>query len=201
MFTGIVKCIGTIFESIPNQDGKTLTIHIPNISNQNIGDSISVAGCCLTITSIDGDLYTFYISAQTLKQTNLTLVHKGQKVNIEQAMLASTPLGGHLVSGHIDEVAQVVQIQSYKNTHTLFVELSPHGKNSVIKKGSIAIDGVSLTIMNIKGKCVELNIIPHTWENTTLSTLNTTANNLINVELDQMMKIISKKIEAHFSQQ
>jgi riboflavin synthase len=114
-------------------------------------------------------------------------------------MLASTPLGGHLVSGHVDEVARITTVEFNQNTYKIYVGLSPQGKKSVVKKGSIAINGVSLTIMNINGKIIELNIIPHTWNNTTLCTVNDSTNNLVNVEFDQMVKIINKKIDEHFA--
>ena len=124
---------------------------------------------------------------------------KGQSVNAEPAMLASTPLGGHMVSGHVDEVAKIVDVQLNQNTHKLYVEVSPQGKKWAMKKGSIAIDGVSLTVMNIQGKVVELNVIPHTLQNTTLKNIDAISNNLVNVEFDQMTKIIAKKIDEHFA--
>jgi riboflavin synthase len=199
MFTGIIKYIGTVFENTPQQDGKNLTIRIPHLKNQEIGDSISIMGCCLTVTNIHGDIFSFYVSAETLKQTTLAMLIKGQSVNAEPAMLASTPLGGHMVSGHVDEVAKIVDVQLNQNTHKLYVEVSPQGKKWAMKKGSIAIDGVSLTVMNIQGKVVELNVIPHTLQNTTLKNIDAISNNLVNVEFDQMTKIIAKKIDEHFA--
>lgn len=199
MFTGIIKYIGTVVSNIPKEDGKNLTILIPHLPKQEVGDSIAIMGCCLTVTQIEGDLYQFYVSNETLKQTTMAMLSKGQKTNIEHAMLASTPFGGHIVLGHIDEVARIVDIQHTNNTRKIFVEISPRGKRDVIKKGSITVDGVSLTIMGISGKVLELNVIPHTWENTTLSLLNTTTNNLVNIEFDQMSKIIQKHIENHFA--
>ncbi len=200
MFTGIIKHIGFVVSNIQEQDGKVLTVKILNVKQAiDIGDSVSIEGCCLTVTKVDGDCLSFYVSKETLKQTTLALLVKGQRVNIELAMLASTPLGGHLVSGHIDEVARITTVEFNQNTYKIYVELSPQGKKSVVKKGSIAINGVSLTIMNINGKIIELNIIPHTWNNTTLCTVNDSTNNLVNVEFDQMVKIINKKIDEHFA--
>jgi len=200
MFTGIIKHIGLVVSNIQEQDGKVLTVKILNVKQAiDIGDSVSIEGCCLTVIKVDGDCLSFYISKETLKQTTLALLVKGQNVNIEPAMLASTPLGGHLVSGHIDEVARITTVEFNQNTYKIYFELSPQGKKSVVKKGSIAINGVSLTIMNINGKTIELNIIPHTWNNTTLCTVNDSTNNLVNVEFDQMVKIINKKIDEHFA--
>jgi riboflavin synthase len=200
MFTGIIKHIGLVVSNTQEQDGKVLTVKILNVKQAiDIGDSISIEGCCLTVIKIDGDCFSFYISKETLKQTTLALLVKGQYVNTEPAILASTPLGGHLVSGHIDEVARVTTVEFNQNTYKIHVELSPQGKKGVVKKGSIAINGVSLTVMNINGKIIELNIIPHTWNNTTLCILNDSTNNLVNVEFDQMVKIINKKIDEHFA--
>lgn len=199
MFTGIIKHIGTVFENTSEKDGRNLMVRIPSLEKQQIGDSISIMGCCLTITQINADVFSFYISADTLRQTTLAMLSKGQSVNCEPAMLASTPLGGHLVSGHVDEVGRVVEIQTIQNTHKIYVEISPQGKKWVVKKGSIAIDGVSLTIMGIQGRVVELNIIPHTMQWTTLKNLDLLSSNLVNVEYDQMAKMISKKIDEHFA--
>lgn len=200
MFTGIIKHIGKVFENTPDGDGRNLVIVIPKLQNQEVGDSVAVMGCCLTITHIQNGAFSFYISAETLKQTTLGMLVKGQSVNIEPAALASTPLGGHMVSGHVDEVARVVEITSVGNTCKMYVEVSPTGKKWLLKKGSIAIDGVSLTIMNIKGKVIELNVIPHTLQNTTLHLVNASANNLVNVEYDQISKMISRKIAEHFDE-
>ena len=200
MFTGIIKHIGLVVSNTQEQDGKVLTVKILNVKQAiDIGDSISIEGCCLTVIKIDGDCFSFYISKETLKQTTLALLVKGQHVNTEPAILASTPLGGHLVSGHVDEVARITTVEFNQNTYKIHVELSPQGKKGVVKKGSIAINGVSLTVMNINGKIIELNIIPHTWNNTTLCILNDSTNNLVNVEFDQMVKIINKKIDEHFA--
>jgi riboflavin synthase len=200
MFTGIIKHIGLVVSNMQEQDGKVLTVRILNVKQEiDIGDSISIDGCCLTVTKIDGDCFSFYVSKETLKQTILALLVKGQSVNTEPAMLASTPLGGHLVSGHIDEVARVTSVEFSQNTHKIYIELSPQGKKGVIRKGSITINGVSLTVMNINGKTIELNVIPHTWNNTNLCTVNDSTNNLVNVEFDQIVKIINKKIAEHFS--
>lgn len=199
MFTGIIKNIGLVVSSTKEGDGRRIVINIPKLENIQLGDSVSISGCCLTVVEIQGYNFTFYISAETLKQTTLAMLQKGQNVNIEPAMLASTPLGGHIVLGHVDEVARVIQVGSTENTHKLYIEISSSGKKNIVKKGSITVDGISLTIMNIKAKVIELNIIPHTWQNTTLALLNDAMNNLVNIEYDHMVKIINKKIDEHFA--
>jgi len=199
MFTGIIKNVGTVVSNLKKEDGKVVSVLIPNLPKQEVGNSVAIMGCCLTIVQIEGDIYTFYVSFETLKQTTLAMFFKGQKVNIEPAMLASTPLGGHIVSGHVDEVCQIKNIEKNQNTVKIFVEVSTNGRKLLVKKGSIAIDGISLTVMGVAGKMIELNIIPHTWENTTLNLLNAENNNLVNVEFDQMSKIMKKHLDEYFA--
>ena len=199
MFTGIIQQTAFVVGNIQTQDGKTLKIRFAKVENVKIGDSIAINGCCLTVIKIEGNELSFYVSMETLKQTTLMMLSTNDRVNIETAMLASTPLGGHIILGHIDEVAKVVSIENVQNTYKVVIEVSNAGKKFLIKKGSIAIDGISLTIMAVKGRMLELNIIPHTWNNTTLSLLSVTSNALVNVEFDHFVKIIGKKIDEHFA--
>ena len=199
MFTGIIQQTAFVVGNVQTQDGKTLKIRFAKVENVKIGDSIAINGCCLTVIKIEGNELSFYVSMETLKQTTLMMLSSNDRVNIETAMLASTPLGGHIILGHIDEVAKVVSIENVQNTYKVVIEVSNAGKKFLIKKGSIAIDGISLTIMAVKGRMIELNVIPHTWNNTTLSLLNAASNGLVNVEFDHFVKIIGKKIDEHFA--
>ena len=199
MFTGIIQQTAFVVGNIQTQDGKTLKIRFAKVENVKIGDSIAINGCCLTVIKIEGNELSFYVSAETLKQTTLMMLATNDRVNIETAMLASTPLGGHIILGHVDEVAKVISIENVQNTYKVVIEVSNAGKKFLIKKGSIAIDGISLTIMAVKGRMLELNVIPHTWNNTTLSLLNVASNGLVNVEFDHFVKIIGKKIDEHFA--
>ncbi len=199
MFTGLIQQTALVTANIPEKDGKILKLRISNFENIKIGDSVAINGCCLTVVKIEGNEFSFYVSKETLKQTTLMMLSRGARINIETAMLASTPLGGHVVLGHVDEVARIVAIENVENTYTIIVEISNYGKKFVVRKGSVAIDGISLTIMGIKGKKLELNVIPHTWNNTNLHTLNVASNNLVNVEFDHFVKIISKKVDEHFA--
>lgn len=199
MFTGIIQQTAFVVGNVQTQDGKTLKIRFAKVENVKIGDSIAINGCCLTVIKIEGNELSFYVSSETLRQTTLMMLSNNDRVNIETAMLASTPLGGHIILGHVDEVAKVSSIENSQNTYKVLIEVSNAGKKFLIKKGSIAIDGISLTIMAVKGRTVELNIIPHTWNNTTLSLLNVANNGLVNVEFDHFVKIIGKKIDEHFA--
>ncbi len=199
MFTGIIQQTAFVVGNVQTQDGKTLKIRFAKVENVKIGDSIAINGCCLTVIKIEGNELSFYVSMETLKQTTLMMLSGNDRVNIETAMLASTPLGGHIILGHVDEVAKVVSIENSQNTYKIMIEVSNTGKKFLIKKGSIAIDGISITIMAVKGRLLELNVIPHTWNNTTLSLLNVASNGLVNVEFDHFVKIIGKKIDEHFA--
>ena len=199
MFTGIIQQTAFVVGNVQTLDGKTLKIRLAKVENVKIGDSIAINGCCLTVIKIEGNELSFYVSMETLKQTTLRMLSNNDRVNIETAMLASTPLGGHIILGHVDEVAKVISIENSQNTYKVMIEVSNSGKKFLIKKGSIAIDGISLTIMAVKGKILELNVIPHTWNNTTLSLLNVASNGLVNVEFDHFVKIIGKKIDEHFA--
>ena len=199
MFTGIIQQTAFVVGNVQTQDGKTLKIRFAKVENVKIGDSIAINGCCLTVIKIEGNELSFYVSSETLRQTTLMMLSNNDRVNIETAMLASTPLGGHIILGHVDEVAKVSSIENSQNTYKVLIEVSNAGKKFLIKKGSIAIDGISLTIMAVKGRMLELNIIPHTWNNTTLSLLNVANNGLVNVEFDHFVKIIGKKIDEHFA--
>jgi riboflavin synthase len=199
MFTGIIQQTAFVVGNVQTLDGKTLKIRLAKVENVKIGDSIAINGCCLTVIKIEGNELSFYVSMETLKQTTLMMLSNNDRVNIETAMLASTPLGGHIILGHVDEVAKVISIENSQNTYKVMIEVSNSGKKFLIKKSSIAIDGISLTIMAVKGKILELNVIPHTWNNTTLSLLNVASNGLVNVEFDHFVKIIGKKIDEHFA--
>lgn len=197
MFTGIIQLLGTVVSNLPSKDGRVLVIKIPQSINVKIGDSISIDGCCLTVIKIDGNYLTFFVSKATIEITTLGLFDTRSVVNIEPAMLASSPFGGHIVSGHIDEVAKVIIIKRYDNSCTIRIQIKRENTKYVIEKGSITINGISLTIMKIVDDIIDINIIPHTWDNTNLQKLDIEVNNVVNIEYDQIVKIISKQVDAY----
>jgi riboflavin synthase len=204
MFTGIISLLGVVISSLQNKDGKTLIVKLPQKVDAKIGDSISIDGCCLTVIAIEfsqnASFPTFYISKETIACTALGFLESGTIVNAELAMLASTPLGGHMVSGHVDEVAKVVVLENSENTYTIRIKVKSDNAKFLVKKGSVCVNGVSLTIMKIVENIFDLNIIPHTWENTNLKYLNTSTNSLVNVEYDQIVKIINQRLDAYIEQ-
>jgi len=161
-----------------------------------IGDSIAINGICLTATKIDASdkIIDFFVSHETIAKTTVLTMQKGMKVHAELAMLASDRLGGHILTGHIDEVITLSSVRELGNSLVLKFTTSPKGGYFLIPKGSVAIDGVSLTINSVFKNTFEVCIIPHTWQNTTLNQLDVSHNNLCNCEFDYFAKIINKNI-------
>lgn len=197
MFSGIVKTVGVVKEIYKNEYGKNIIISAANLdlTGVKIGDSVAVSGCCLTITAINGKDISFYISADTLKKTTLTMLSKNSFVNLETSLRMGDYIGGHMISGHIDETARVVEVNLVGVDKRIKLEISNFGKNVVVQRGSVAIDGVSLTVAYIAGNILTLNIIPHTLENTTMKYLNTSTNYLVNIEYNEISKHVYKLVK------
>ncbi len=173
MFTGIVEEVGTISQIKQQSDTTVMTINCQEIlSDIHIGDSISVNGACLTVTSFNAQSFTVDIVRGTSAITLFHTMKAGTQVNLERALLPTTRLGGHFVSGHIDTSVSVKRIQHNEKTYIIELELPPQFKNNVIPKGSIAVNGVSLTIFELTNS-ITLNIIPETVRSTMLNTLKT----------------------------
>lgn len=189
--------LGVVVSNLPSKDGKTLVVKTPHRVDAKIGDSIAVDGCCLTVVKSDSNYLTFFISRATMELTTLGLLDAESNVNIETALLASSPLGGHIVSGHVDEVGKVIVIEQHENTCTIRIQINEEHTKYVVEHGSITINGISLTVMKIIDNIIDLNIIPHTWQNTNLHKLDSGANSLVNIEYDQIVKIISKQVDVY----
>ena len=187
MFTGIIEEIGKIL-SVTEQkiEIKAKTI----LENTSIGDSIAINGVCLTVTDIKKESFCADISPETKNVTALNQLGTGDSVNLERAMPANGRFGGHIVSGHIDGKGKIISINKNNNFYNLTVELCPSEARYVVKKGSIAIDGISLTVAEINNNTIKLVIIPHTYENTALNQLK--AGDSVNIETDITAKYIEK---------
>lgn len=201
MFTGIVKFVGSVVSIAlsPSKNSKTMGVFIKtDLLNVQLGDSVAIAGACLTVVRKDvasGVLF-FDISHETLTKTNLGILAKGSRVNVEFALKANEPLGGHFVSCHVDEVGRIMMIEKQGESWNMWLEVSQKNMHYVVPKGSIVVDGVSLTVNEVVKNKVMLTIIPHTWQFTTLSSLNVAANNLVNVEFDMFGKYICNYMDA-----
>ena len=185
MFTGIIEECG----KISNISSSEITIYCKTVLEQTqIGDSIAVNGVCLTVTSLNSSSFTADISNETFKITTLKNAKINDFVNLERAMSANGRFGGHMVSGHIDGIAKIVEISKKNDFYDFQFELGKELSKYVIKKGSISINGISLTIAEVNDNIIKAAVIPHTYENTNLKFLKT--NDFVNIEVDLVAKYI-----------
>jgi riboflavin synthase len=191
MFTGIIQAVGTVrsFES------GTLILDSGelNLDGLVLGESIAVSGVCLTLVASVYTKLTFELSEETISRSSFSSVSVGDKVNLERAMLATDRFGGHIVQGHVDGVGSVVSIREEGNS-SVFRFSVPSGRY-VIEKGSITLNGVSLTVVEPKGNEFDVWVIPHTLANTNLGSLSAEA--LVNVEYDVIAKYVEKLTQPH----
>src|SRR5215469_11695815 len=171
MFTGIIEDLGTVESLRPNQQGAVVTIRtgLP-VSKIAIGDSISVNGCCLTVVSKGRGKIAMDVSAETLRRTTLGAFKAGTRVNIERCLTLDKLVGGHLVAGHVDGVGKIVAIKPEGDSHLYTFEVKRLESRYLVEKGSVSIDGISLTVFGIKGRTFNVAVIPHTLKVTTLGT-------------------------------
>ena len=190
MFTGIIEEIGRVINI--NKDSKsTVTIECNKVlKDTKIGDSIAVNGVCLTVTNITSNTFSAAISQETLHVTTLSNLQKNDIVNLERAMPANGRFGGHIVSGHIDSLGKLVNLTKLNEFYEIEFELKKEQAKYVVHKGSITINGISLTVADIKNNIVKIAIIPHTYKNTNLKMLQ--KGDFVNIEVDILAKYIEK---------
>jgi len=187
MFTGIVEEQGTVLKLTNNK----IAINTNTITDgAKLGDSIAVDGVCLTVTSIYASGFEADMSEETLKVTTLSKLKAGSRVNLERAIAINGRFGGHIVLGHVDGLGKVINIKKDSNFYNFYIELTEDCKKYTAPKGSIAINGISLTIANIKDNNIELAVIPHTYENTNLKNLQN--GDIVNIETDILAKYVEK---------
>lgn len=187
MFTGIIEEIGQVREI--KRIGQTLLLNIAAsvvLEDVKLGDSIAVNGVCLTVTKFDNSYFTADVMPETFNATTLHLLNRSSFVNLERAMSANGRFGGHIVSGHIDGVAKITNCQRNQNAIIYTIKLDYDLIKNCIQKGSIAIDGTSLTITNIRNDELEVSLIPHTQDKSILSKKK--IGELVNIECDILMK-------------
>lgn len=196
MFTGIVQGVGRIVRSEPRGDGVRLVVDAGPVGTADvaIGDSIAVNGCCLTVVAVEGPALSFDASAETLRCT-AGLEGTGE-ANLEKALRAGDHLGGHLMSGHVDGVGTVhgvLPVPGGDGSVTLSVDAPPALARYIAPKGSIAVQGVSLTVNTVEGSRFAVNLIPHTLAVTTLSQL--AAGDRVNLEVDLIARYVARALE------
>lgn len=190
MFTGLIEDVGTVVSCSKMASAARLiiTTSIP-CKEITVGDSIAVQGVCLTVTAIFDKTLSFDISPESLSCTTLGVIHSGSKVNLERALKLGDRFGGHIVSGHIDCIASLVDRKEISGNMVLTFSIPENNTRYIIPKGSVAINGISLTVNSVTTNTFSVNIIPHTSMATTITSLS--INNSVNIETD----IIGKYIE------
>ncbi len=191
MFTGLIEEIGIInkIDSIPG--GKSISISADKVlEDTKVNDSICVDGVCLTVTKISSSSFTVDAVGATLTKTTFINVRVNGQVNLERAVRLSDRLGGHLVQGHVNGIGQILNIVKLGNNYSLDIRIPNELQRYIISEGSIALNGISLTIAGINGSTVNISVIPHTWNNTSLKFAK--IGDHLNIETDLIAKYVEK---------
>ena len=191
MFTGIIEEIGTVRAVQPGAKSSRLTIGGKKVlEDTKIGDSICTSGVCLTVTSLTEDCFTADVMAETMRRTKLGSLTPGSPVNLERALRPDTRLGGHIVSGHIDDTGTITNMERDDNAVWVTIQAEPSILRYIIEKGSIAMDGISLTVASVTDQNFRVSVIPHTASHTNL--VHKAVGDTVNLENDCVGKYIAK---------
>lgn len=192
MFTGIIVATGRVREIAGREGDLELSIEAAALEGGRLalGDSVSVQGVCLTVTRLDGDTFHADVSRETMARTTLGTLAPGSRVNLEPSLRAGDALGGHMVSGHVDAVGRLTHVQQDGRSWRMEFELPAALMRFVAGKGSICIDGVSLTVNQVSDRSFDVNIIPHTYQVTTLGEL--VPGGGVNVEIDVIARYLER---------
>ena len=195
MFTGIIESVGTIAAIKTQDQGRVLTIDTDmDLSPCRIGDSIAVNGACLTAVTLQKHTFSVDMAPETVTRTTFSQKKPGDRVNLERALRLSDRLDGHLVSGHIDGTGTILSIQKLSNAVILTVGVSAALVGEMIEKGSVAVDGISLTINKVMDNAFELSIIPHTAQITTIASMKVGTH--VNIETDMLGKYVKRFLQT-----
>ena len=194
MFTGIIEAVGTLVSL--QSKGQDVSIRVRSgkldLSDVKLGDSIATNGVCLTVVQLPGDGYVADLSAETLKRTGFVHYRPGQSVNLEKALMPTSRLGGHLVSGHVDGVGEVVAITPLGRAVEYWIEAPAELARYIAEKGSITVDGISLTVNSVEGARFRLTIVPHTTQETTIAQWR--VGSRVNLEVDVIARYLERLI-------
>ena len=195
MFTGIVEELGEVVRLDWHGEGAVLGVRGPTVTSDAAhGDSISVSGVCLTVTSVDGDVFVTDVMKETFDRSALGSVVVGERVNLERAVTPSTRLGGHIVQGHVDGVGTVLSREHGDSWDEVRIALPPDLNRYVVEKGSICVDGISLTVVSVDEEWFSVGLIPTTLQRTTLGLKD--VGSLVNLEVDVIAKYVEKMVGA-----
>ena len=197
MFTGIIQSKGNIKEILSSREGARLKINTNalDLSDSKVGDSIAVDGVCLTVTHLSGDGFTAYVSNETLACTTFSGLKQEQEVNLEKSLRANQGIDGHLVSGHVDGIGSVSSVEKDGDSVRIQIEAQNDIVKYIAKKGSICINGVSLTVNRVVKNIFDVNIVPHTLSATTLADLSLNSN--VNLEIDQIARYVERLLSQN----
>jgi riboflavin synthase alpha subunit len=196
MFTGIVRERGRVLRADGGPDGVALELEAPETAALSaVGDSVSIAGACLTVTSVTDGRLTFHAVPETIRRSSLGRLRPGADVNLEPALRAGEPFGGHYVQGHVDAVGTVRSLAPEGEGVRLWVDAPPELLRYCVDKGSISVEGVSLTIAGLDERSFAIALVPHTLEVTTLGAL--TPGDVVNLEADVLAKYVEKLVGAN----
>lgn len=194
MFTGIIEAVGTLTALQPR--GEDVTVRVRSgkldLSDVKLGDSIATNGVCLTVVELTGDGYAADLSLETLKRTAFAHYKAGQTLNLERALTPTTRLGGHLVSGHVDGVGEVVAVQPLGRAVEYWIQAPAELARYIAEKGSITVDGISLTVNAVDGARFKLTIVPHTSAETTVTQWR--AGSRVNLEVDLIARYLERLV-------
>lgn len=194
IFTGIIEELGVVKSIAINGASGCITIKAKKVlEGIQLGDSIAVNGTCLTVTSINSDGFSADVMAETVRRTSLSQVGKGDMVNLERAMILNGRFGGHIVSGHIDGTGTITKYTKEENAIWVTIKAPDEILDLIVEKGSICIDGISLTVATVSDRDFQVSIIPHTAKETTL--IHKKVGSLVNLENDIVGKYIKKLME------
>lgn len=198
MFTGLVEALGTVRSLTNEGDAKRVVVEVPTSFLENappsmrLGDSVAVNGCCLTVIAADGVLWSFQAGHETLAKTNLGRLQVGDAVNLERAMPADGRFGGHIVQGHVDGVGRVAAINAHAEFADYSFDVPASFASQMVEKGSVAVDGVSLTLVKVDPTRFQVMLIPHTLAVTTLGRRK--VGDEVNIETDVLAKYVAKML-------
>jgi riboflavin synthase len=191
MFTGIVREVGRVVAVEGGPEGQTLVVRAPETAaGTAVGDSVAIGGVCLTAESVDGDRIRFHAVAETLRRTSLGRLAEGADVNVEPALRAGEPLGGHYVQGHVDGLGAIGSVEAEGEGLRVVVEAPPEILRYCVEKGSITVDGVSLTVAELLEDAFAVALVPHTLAATTLAALE--PGDGLNLEADVLAKYVAR---------
>ena len=194
MFTGLIEEVGAVAARLTEGDATELRIDAPRVAAQiSLGDSVAVNGCCLTVSARAENTLSFDLLGETLQRTNLKMLGRGDGVNLECAVAAGAALGGHFVQGHVDCAAPIISSENVGADLRVEIELPPEFAQYVAGKGSIAVNGVSLTIAEVHEKSFVVWIIPHTKKQTNIAAARPGA--LVNLEFDILAKYVERILQ------